>query len=1509
MPNRTHEQESVLAIERAFQDRFIAERLPPWLSAADASHRGMLEQGLRQSLHYRQQVAALLGHIEDLHGFAATRLQAALDQRFRPPLATHALRFSQGRPTRPLPSLGPNRTPVMGNVYRLVPLVDAALLNFTLAETTLGGQPPGNGVVDEQGRVVKSPAALQFAALCRELDLGLRYQQHLDAVLQPASGQGLREPLQGLLRNAMLVDACKARFEGVLNEAELQLVAGLCQQRTLGRLEGAKVVARQLKALGCSLQQIVVLDVQDETFSPLFNRSRRVLVYIPGDPLGAWSAFDNLAAFARHVLDKRLRVSSYQAFFRRFVKRRDSPAFFTQVLAHYSDLPAWATRELDEAMQDYPGELFASLAQGRIEQIKDDAAMIAAPVAAIDRAEQQAQARFLAQIGWASVAGASFFLPGLGLALLAVTAWEMLVQVFQGVEAWRDGDTREAAEHLLNVAADAALLATLAGGGAVARAAWARSPFVDALVPARLQDGSHKLWNQDLRPYQGNLPAAASAEGNGTRRLGEQRWVEMDGHGYPVEPALEPGHWQLRARDGHAPRLLGDGAGAWRVWSAQPLEWADSRQLLRRLGTTFAQLDDTRIDQVLTAHAMGSEQLRALLVLGQAPEAELVDSVQRARLDQRIAALIEGLHRDEAVADSTVLQHARRLPSAAGLEGPALARQLEQQRPALLHACYEASQDSDSADVAVLRRLFPSLNRTSAQRLLRAAPAADLEQLRATGRVSLRLGQAARLSTQRTRVARVYEALQFDAPQGLDLARVVLGLLKHLPGGVQRVGWRLFDRYRSEAVLFSTAAGSRTLDLVHSSGLFLVTDADGAVIVERQGLFQALAQAHGAAALRAMGVTEPFAASLRSRLLALATEHRQALEQSLGLREAWFIPPQRLSDGRVGYPLSGRGTRGGLGARPRALLSWVRLIYPDFTDEQVDAWITQVAASGRDVRTELDRLDREYTDLRKTLRAWLAEADDELLRRDREHVVAHLTEAWRRVGAVGPEGARPITNLRLTVYGIRPKALPPFPANVSFAHISELAMPDMRLDSVPSSFLRAFPNLIWLDLTGSRLVRLPEGLLQMQQLRGLVLANNRLALNAEQSAGLANCWNLEHINLSHNPLGRSFSVAQMRALRVLDLNSTGIRRLPVGLLERRQLVLADLRNNAIGEIPEAFFTSPATLRRALRLEVRTLNAQLQLRVSRSLAAAAREVEGRLPLREREEQLLEEVEPRERWAGEVLVTQRGLLVSSWDKVRSYPGTEPLFRVLRQLLRSADFVRHPANLAQRVYQLLDEMAVNPALCQALVEVANDEWGCRDGATWCFANLEVELLVWHASQGATVHTRAQLLRLARQLWRLDEVDRIAVQDILSRGGDPDQSEVGLAYRVGLRERLVLPIEIAGMSYPGVAGVSEAMLDQAYRRVLAAESPAQLAASAVDRTFWQAYLQRTYLERFLATDEPFQQRLQALGNASSAEHEVLASTIHVDQQVARHELMLDLTREALGHMVQLSPPRGGAS
>lgn len=85
---------------------------------------------------------------------------------------------------------------------------------------------------------------------------------------------------------------------------------------------------------------------------------------------------------------------------------------------------------------------------------------------------------------------AGVFIPALNALLLAVMVWDLLGELFQAVEDWREGDTSAAMEHVLNVTKDLAVIGVTAVVWREASRAWAA---LDQWVPARLEDGSEAL--------------------------------------------------------------------------------------------------------------------------------------------------------------------------------------------------------------------------------------------------------------------------------------------------------------------------------------------------------------------------------------------------------------------------------------------------------------------------------------------------------------------------------------------------------------------------------------------------------------------------------------------------------------------------------------------------------------------------------------------------------------------------------------------------------------------------------------------------------------------------------------------------------------------------------------------------------------------------------------------------------------------------------------------------------
>ncbi|MNO62786.1 Leucine Rich repeats (2 copies) [compost metagenome] len=1181
---------NTLAMEQAYQDSLIVNRMPRWIrrlrivspteqdypvDGLYASEHAALCEAMRDSVDCRQLLKAAMAGIQGIDHFCAPLLQKAMLDTFG---STHAIKGLYFRSwytyTAPKQGISWGGYPLMEKDYFEVPLIQAALENFTEGEGR-NEQPRDNCIVDASSRRIASPSAPEFARMCRKLDLGARYQRHLDSVLNaPASQAGgwhtVASTLARQYRSVMLIDACKAKTEGGLNAAELKLISDLCKQGRPGTFYEAKVVVRQLKAFDCMLQQIVVLEVLHEGW--LFNSSRRIIVYIPGDPHGPWTVSKDLETFVRKVLSKRLRTTAYQAFFKRFVRRRDSCTFFSKVAQELVDVVDTATREMDQHMVDYPLPLFDHLASQRIAQIKDDAAQIATPVANIDRQLQEAHKKWLEAEGWTLAIIAGLFIPMLNTLLLALMAWDMLDELFQAVEDWREGDTNAALDHVLNLTKELAVVGVTAVVWREASRAWTA---LDHWVPARLEDGTHKLWNGDLVPFRTSAPpAGAVTDAAGIYRAQDKCWINMDGYFYEIVQRGDE-EWQLAARQGHGPLLRHNEAGAWRRWTEQTASWTDAHAMCRRLGEPFSRLDEEDIDRLMTIHALDADHLRALHVYGRPAEAELVDSAERLLIHRRVQALLNGLRLARGLDDAQLLAMARSLPGVTEQEGPALAEQVWARRRQLFQHVYDQQQGSDDAAVATLRHVFPRLHYKAAQQLLKVATDSERQYLERQTKVPFGLTRKARVSVLRIRVALACEALLIDTPQSLDLAKVALTLLETLPGSELAPHWRLFDGDAFEPVL--SVGRGLSFRLVHRDGLFELEDALGLRLHPPGELFEVMASALETGAIEQLGLSVPYAESLRAALARQVSGRTQMVAQALGKNpeQPTWSAPQRLEDGRIGYPLGGGGVGGFArpSSRPRALAARLRDLYPAYSDEQVEQWLVRLHAVGRDVAAELGMLEQQAGLLYRHLKTWELNGLLAGEKAERRRFRRALTECWRELvpeRVIDPSNGLSV-NWEYVGHSLR--SLPDLPPQVSFPHVTGIALRHLKLTEIPDTFLLGFPNVTALELTNNRLQRLPPNLALLSRLRVIDLSNNRVRLDEAQCIELVQCRNLSYLNLSHNPLYRSISVTNMSQLRELRLRNTRITALPEGILNSSSLYLLDAADNSLNSLPSAFLSS------------------------------------------------------------------------------------------------------------------------------------------------------------------------------------------------------------------------------------------------------------------------------------------------------------------------------------------------
>lgn len=1476
MQENTHQPSAAvdtLAVTQAYQDQVIARRLPTWIARLSEPEFTLLSDALRKLLNQDQRLSTAFARIRRLDDFARPLLQQALKRHGKLDAQAHYFRrwYVYDAYTT---SYFAGRVPLPDSDYYDVSLLEAALCNFT--ELECRQQPRRNAVVDSTGIPQADLSVLAFAKLCRELDVGRQYQNHLDSILLAGTDEhSVRGLMAQFLRNCMLADALKAKAQGVLSEAELQLVVRLCRDDQLGTLEGAPVRARQLKVFGCPLQRIVVLEVVDEGL--IHNTSKRVLVYVPGDPQGAWSTSDDLEDYARRVLGMRLRKVDYRQFFSRFVRRRDSQKVFTAIGERLDDVAIWATRDLDEQTSGYGIPLFDHLAQAWVAQIKDDAAMIATPVAQLDRQVQAEHDKRLRAEGWGLLTVAGLFVPTLGLVLATMMLYELLREAFQAIDDWRLDERDAALEHWMNVGKGVATLAATTATVSLARRAWSE---VDQLVTARLEDGSEKLWNGDLRPYRSDGPPSdAVMDEQGVHRHGDHHWIEMQGHWYRVTQDNVDASWRLLPYQGHGPQLRHNDAGGWRLWHEQPAQWTGAHRMFRRLGRPFSELDDRQVEQVMDIHELNDDHLRALHVYGRRADAGVADTVSRLLLADRIQGLIRQLGEGLAVAESTLLQRARSLPGALGKGGQALADVIWAHRRTLLQDLYEA-EFPDTGASAILRRHFSSLHRLAADQVWRAASEDDRATLLDTQRVPLLMARSARTQLMGIRTARVLEALTVDTPQTLDLARVTLHLLARLPGASTAPAWRLFDG-DADLPLLTTGGHGTPFDLIHRGGLFSLRVVGTEPPAAAGELFETLALAYGSGQRDALGLGEPFASALRARLAVDAMGQRGSIRDWLGLGQtsAAFMAPLQFEDGRVGYPLSGGRFWSTLGGRaPRALQARLRDLFPAFSDAQVGRWL-----EGADAQARLEALEQQYDTLRSHLDQWVRGAVLSFELMARREFRKGLINCWRwLVPEQGDELLQPQRYMLMQVRS-RLQHLPSIPPSVSFPHVSILALRAMRLDAIPDDFLRAFPNLRSLEITHCRLKRLPLMETLTEHLEVLDLSGNQIALDEGQALVLASCRSLVYLNLSFNPLVRSFSVFGMPRLNALHLRASQLDTFPFGVMDSPELHTLDLRDNALYQFPDGFHESE--LWRSGRVN---LHGNLFAAAPNALSIWHWLEQSRVPY-------------RLRWLDVAPAEKRDDMSALWTQLEIEQGSADFFDTLAALTSSGNFKSAPLarNFAVRLLDMFEYMARAPLLKQELFDNAAVT-DCQDNATIRFTDLELRVLVWRARHSELArHPERALLHLGGQLWRMNVLDQFAAEHALRVGASNESIEFALAYRIALRVKLDLPIQLDDMLYFGIPNLNPWDLRKATHAVNAEQSADSLAQYMARQPFWQDYLRANYASR-LRVPQAMHDELQRLIDLGNRAQEI--ARLHITTQQREHELMLQLTREAMGRARTIS-------
>ncbi|MDE1165668.1 MAG: NEL-type E3 ubiquitin ligase domain-containing protein [Pseudomonas sp.] len=502
----------------------IAKALPTWLKNATVAQRDEFQQRLHKSRASRAKALAIAQRLEQPVDFCRPLLAKALQDEYNLDLDLDQHQLVE------LQHYAHFQRPLLKNPPRS--LLAAALSNFAedaQFERDSAILPAGSLVhywnSYDPGKVVHiSPA--QFAATCRRLDLGARYQAHVDHIYPPLPTLGqpadslrdwARAGLGASLADELRTQVQRARLQRCLSEEDAVLVEQLLAGQT-PRWDGYAVQVCQLylaatwTSLGIPLHRATVLRQGDNPASPH-------LVYLPGDPDRPLWRYARLSDF-EHWLRPRLNSAEQCQQWALLAPIDSRKALAEQLYHRLNPLPLLAASDEDR-VHNPDADLGAraisqehSLAQWLYLEVRNQVTAYAgACVVSTGQADRVRHAQRMARwqtLGFDALNIGALVVPGLDVLMAAVMAGQLLGEVFEGLDDWTHGQTEEALQQLFEVAATVAQAAVLAP---------LHSAFVESLQPVLDTQGQARLWS----PRQALRNLGPEVEGVGDEALEQAR--------------------------------------------------------------------------------------------------------------------------------------------------------------------------------------------------------------------------------------------------------------------------------------------------------------------------------------------------------------------------------------------------------------------------------------------------------------------------------------------------------------------------------------------------------------------------------------------------------------------------------------------------------------------------------------------------------------------------------------------------------------------------------------------------------------------------------------------------------------------------------------------------------------------------------------------------------------------------------------------------------------------------
>ena len=653
--------------------------IPQWLATADLNVVQALKAAFEQSFVAQGKVTEALKKLKPLDAFCKEQLTGFLKGKWTIDFDVDRdmldITKTQYTSTGALPAFGyPDLKTTTSRS-----LLQAAMENFTAEEARSGGIPADSVIrINEQAQSGAEITPEKFAALCRELDLGARYQRHIDEALalpaKPANDAPVddRASIADIRRLKVLdmrVALHMASLKKTITPAVYtMLLSVIDQDLPAAQTRDALFDGGPVHWQGLMIHDTCICGALVFTKASIDTEPKaRCVVYMPNEPRRPLYEYASLDEF-KVYLTLHLQSKSYRkTFAEQYLHGHDKTGFFTQ-FDKGKTLGTLAAAPADTCLADFFFSTFVSKTQ-------EDARILAVPTEDVDEQQREKTLQTLLDGGLLLLNAAAFFVPVIGQLMLAAAVVDIVSEVYEGVVDWTHGERAEALSHLLSVVENVAQLAAFAVGGkiiatAIRNGVKEQAAFFDGFEAVTRTDGKARLWKPDLEPYKQTttLPVDVQPDSQGLHRHAGQTSIVMEGARYRVTRNAAGSAWTLNhpvRTDAFQPAVERNVEGGWRHVYEHAHEWRDGAYALGRTDPRLSNLGSD-LEAIADITDMTPDKLHQFHESHLKLPQRLNDCVERFKIDRRITAMVAAMERGETANKDFIQEQLHTLPKLPG---------------------------------------------------------------------------------------------------------------------------------------------------------------------------------------------------------------------------------------------------------------------------------------------------------------------------------------------------------------------------------------------------------------------------------------------------------------------------------------------------------------------------------------------------------------------------------------------------------------------------------------------------------------------------------------------------------------------------------------------------------------------------------------------------------------------------------------------------------------------------